>query len=158
MRRKLFYIMLTSVLLFVVVMPSSAQTQNKYASSSIFKADDFVRKPGGFLHKLIDPSKFEMQQSYSLSFMSDGRRSGNLGLYLNTMNFQISDPLMMQVRVGYMHQPLGGNTMMSRQQSGGQVFLQRAMMKYKPTENMSVTLDYQSYPSPMLSPYSYYNR
>lgn len=152
MKQRISFIL---ILTLGVTLFLSGQSQTDWTKKTIFKPDDFVRKPGGFLHKLIDPSKFEMQQSYSLSFMSDGRRSGNLGLYLNTLNYQFSDPLMMQIRVGVMHQPLGGNQMVS--EKNGQVFLQRAMLRYQPMDNMSVTLDYQSYPSPMMSPY-YWNR
>lgn len=123
--------------------------------SSIFKPDKLVQKPAGFLSQLIDPNKFSMSQSYSISFLSSGRQSTNVGLYLNTLNYQFSDPLRMQVRVGYMHQPLGG--MASRTGQNGNVFLQRAMLEYKPTESMTFTVDYQQIPYNTLSPY-YWNR
>ncbi len=130
---------------------SSANAQSgETKQSSIFKANEFVKKPEGFLKYLINPAKFEMQQSYSLSFTSVGGRGYNQGLYLNTMNYRFSDPLLMQVRIGYLHQPLGGNQLMSDQ--NGKVFLQKAMLQYKPTENMSIILDYESIPSPMMSP------
>jgi hypothetical protein len=32
---------------------------------------------------LLDPSRFSMHQSYSMSYMSDGRNSDMTGLYLN---------------------------------------------------------------------------
>jgi hypothetical protein len=123
--------------------------------SSIFNPDELSQKPAGFLNQLIDPDKFSMSQSYSLSFMSSGRQSTNIGLYLNTINYRISDPLMAQVSVGYMHQPLGG--MASQANQNGQVFLQRAMLQYKPTENMTFTVDYQQIPYNAMSPY-YWNR
>ena len=133
----------------LLVAQFSAWAQNsEMKTSSIFKADDFVKKPDGFLKYLLDPAKFEMQQSYSLSFTSFGGRGYNQGLYLNTMNYRFSDPLLMQVRIGYLHQPLGGNQLMAEQ--NGKVFLQKAMLQYKPAENMSITLDYESIPSPMM--------
>ena len=147
MKRAVVILMLGGLLM----VQSSALAQSSEAkTSSIFKADDFVKKPDGFLKYLINPAKFEMQQSYTLSFTSFGGRGYNQGLYLNTMNYRFSDPLMMQVRIGYLHQPLGGNQLMSEQ--NGKVFLQRAMLQYKPAENMSITFDYESYPSPLMSP------
>lgn len=125
--------------------------QQQSNQSSMIKPGEMVQKPAGFLNQLIDPNKFSMSQSYSLSFLSDGRQSANVGLYLNTMNYQFSDPLRMQVRVGYMHQPLGGATLQNNQ--NGSVFLQRAMLQYKPFENLTFTLDYQQLPHAPMSPY-----
>ncbi|HDQ44788.1 MAG TPA: hypothetical protein ENN17_04700 [bacterium] len=129
---------------------ASVAAQTDGTRKTFFKPDEVIRRPTGFLNSLIDPAKFEMQQSYSLSFLSLGGRGYNQGLYLNTMNYRFSDPLMMQIRVGYLHQPLGGQPMMSDQQ--GKVFLQRAMLEYRPMDNLSIKLDYESYPSPLMSP------
>ena len=70
---------------------------------------------------------------------------------------EFSDPLTMQVRVGYLHQPFGGVLNKGGMQNGinGTLFLQRAMIQYKPTKNMSITVDYQAYPSSMVSPFHY---
>lgn len=95
-----------------------------------------------------------MSHSYSLSYMSVGRQHFNQGLYLNTLDIHIADPLQMQVRFGYLHQPFGD--MNNQQLMDGKLFLQRAMLKYEPAENMSIIFDYQTYPSPMMMPSSYY--
>ena len=142
---------LIMTILSMTVIPGFAQ-QNP-DQSSIFNPGELVQKPTGFLNQLIDPNKFSMSQSYSLSFMSSGKYSTNVGLYLNTLNYQIADPLTAQVRVGYMHQPLGG--MSSQYDQSGKVFLQRAMLQYKPTDNMTFTLDYQQIPYNAMSPYTW---
>lgn len=143
------------IMLGLILTAAAVFGQQNPNQSSIFKPGELTQKPTGFLNQLIDPNKFSMSQSYSLSFMSSGRQSTNVGLYLNTMNYQISDPLLMQVRVGYMHQPLGG--MSSQTSQNGNVFLQRAMLQYKPTDSMTFTVDYQQIPYNTLSPY-YWNR
>jgi hypothetical protein len=135
----------------LLILNASLFAETRETKKSIFKANEFVQKPQGFLKYLIDPARFEMTQSYSLSFTSIGGRGYNQGLYLNTMNYRFSNPLLMQVRVGYLHQPLGGNQILSDQ--NGKLFLQRAMLQYKSTENTTLMLDYQSYPSTMMSPY-----
>jgi len=128
--------------------------QDLKEEKTIFKPSELVQKPSGFLNTLIDPAKFEMSHSYSLSYLSSGDQSTNVGLYLNTMTYRFSDPLLMQLRIGYMHQPLGGNhhTLSSQQ---GTVFLQGAHLLYRPGKNMLISIDYESYPTMFFSPYRY---
>ncbi|MFH1940870.1 MAG: hypothetical protein ABIL68_02105 [bacterium] len=140
-------------LMVLLMMAALARAQSENPRTSIYKSSNLGLRPKGFLDNLLDLSKFSMTHSYSISFTSMGRQTFSQGLYLNTMNYQFSDPLRMQVRIGYLHQPLGvfgnSNTM------NGQVFVQRAMLQYKPYKNMSITVDYQSIPSRMVSPYYY---
>jgi hypothetical protein len=119
-----------------------AQSENK---SVVFKPGKTFDKPTGFLNSLLDPSRFSMSQSYTMSFMRVGNQTLNQGLYLNTMNYRISNPLLAQVRVGFLHQPFGayGNT----GDQNGKLFLQRAMLQYRPSDKMSIVFDYQAYPT-----------
>ncbi|MBN1780458.1 hypothetical protein JW948_04980 [bacterium] len=134
----------------LVVVPILAQETSE--PRSVFDASEFSLKPEGFLRNLIDPAKFDMSQSYSLSVLSTGKQSMNQGMYLNTMTYRFSDPLLMQLRVGYLHQPFGGNNSLMPSQQGS-LFIQGAYLQYKPMENMTISIDYQSYPSSILSPY-----
>jgi hypothetical protein len=54
---------------------------------------------------LLDPSRVKMWHSYTFSYFSGGGRSGNIGLYMNTIEYRPSDPLKIQVSLGYLHQP-----------------------------------------------------
>ena len=142
------------ILLLTLIMVSLAGAQLKTQKSNVFKPSSLAQRPKGFLDALVDPSKFSMSHSYSLSLFSVGNRSFNQGLYLNTLNYQFSNPLRMQLRIGFLHQPLGGSGMTSQQ--NGKVFVQRALIEYKPSKNFSLSVDYQSYPSSMYySPYRY---
>lgn len=141
------------VLLMVILVPCFVRAQSEAPKSNVFLPSEMFQKSKGFLDSLIDPSRFSMSQSYTMSFYSIGNQSFNQGLYLNTMNFQVSNPLMMQVRIGYLHQPLGG--LGTNNGINGKLFLQRAMLQYKPTETMSFTIDYQVFPSSFMSPYYY---
>ena len=95
-----------------------------------------------------------MSHSYSLSYVSFGKQGSTQGLYLNTMNYRFSDPLLMQVRIGYLHQPFGGPGHLNAIDNN--LFLQRAMLQYRPSTNFSITVDYQVLPSPMVYPYHYW--
>ena len=145
------------VLSIIVLVSMTASTQDFSSKSHIFKPSDLVQKPSGLLSSFIDPARFDMNQSYSVSYLSSGKQSSNIGLYLNTLTYQIADPLLMQLRIGYMHQPFGqSNRPLVNSKEGG-LFVQGAHLLYKPTENMMISFEYANYPSPMLSPY-YWNR
>jgi len=138
------------VVLLFVFLPLIVRAQFKSQKSAIFKPSDLIYRPTGIFSGLLDPSKFHMSQSYSLSFFSYGKAMLNQGLYLNTMSYRFSDPLWMQVQIGYLHQPFGQTSgIMS---SNGKLFLHRASVVYTPSEKFTVMFDYQSMPV-MFSPY-----
>jgi len=139
------------ILIMVMIFPLLLSAQNIGGKTSILKTFQGLSKPVGFLDALFSSSKFSMSQSYSVSFGSYGGQSFNSGLYLNTMNFQLSKPLFMQVRMGYAHQPFN---IAGDRPNKGQFFLQKAMLQYKPSENTQITIEYQSIPAGMFSPYS----
>ncbi|MCJ7813747.1 hypothetical protein MUP95_10580, partial [bacterium] len=118
------YCLILSLIVYDVAIEQSENEQ-----SNILNNSQLFKKPAGFLDSLIDPSKFSMSHSYSLSYFSWGGKSFSQGLYLNTMNYQLSEPLFMQVRIGYAHQPFG----IMNQSNGmnGKVFVQRALIEYK---------------------------
>jgi len=151
--RKFFLFVICCVVLLLGTRQLFSQTQS---TVSIFKPSPWKSQQKGFLDHLLNSSRIKMSHSYSLSYMSMGSQSFNQGLYLNTLDIDIADPLQMQVRFGYLHQPFGN--MNNLTQMDGKFFLQRAMLMYQPTENMSIVFDYQAYPSPMMLPNSYYYR
>lgn len=152
--------MVLGILFLSLLGTSVAAAQIKTSESNIVQPTSLTDNSKGFLSALLDPSKFSMSHSYSVSLFSVGKQTFSQGLYLNTMNYKFSDPLTMQVRIGFMHQPLGsmGLTSNPYDNQNGKLFLQRARLQYKPSENMSFTIDYQVLPSSMYySPY-YYRR
>ncbi len=152
---------ITLFVILIIVAPVFAQVDQPQSFSS-YVSGLTLKKPAGFLDALVKSDKFSMSHSYSLSYMSAGKYSGSMGLYLNTMKYQFSDPLTMQVSVGYLHHPFGGGIKgLNKNPGQGEVFLESASFQYKPTETMSITVDYRQIPQSMMySPYSsnYFNR
>ncbi len=93
----------------------------------------------------LDPNKFSMSHSYSLSFSSYGGNSFNQGLYLNTMQYQLFDPLTVHLQLGVAHQPFGN------QLQGGsfknELFISSAGFEYKPNRNLTLQLEYSRQPA-----------
>lgn len=104
----------------------------------------------------LNPNKFSMSHSYSLEFTSFGGQAFNRGLYLNTMQYQFSDPITMYLQIGMQHQPFGSQVENSPYQS--KVFVSGAGLQYKPSDNFKVQLEYSEQPGLYYSPYYHRDR
>jgi hypothetical protein len=90
---------------------------------------------------LAQPSRFSMHQSYSLSAMSTSQGSASSGLYLNTLSYQLSQPLVVFVDVGF-HTPLHSSLPgMNASAGAGSVVLPRMGLEYKPSERLTMNLE-----------------
>ena len=99
----------------------------------------------------LNPNRFSMQQSYSLSYMSLGGQGFSQGVYLNTMSYQIANPLQFSVQWGIMNNPLGTFGAPAAFQDG--FFLSGANLEYKPSDKFSVGIQVNSYPTRYYGPY-----
>jgi hypothetical protein len=103
----------------------------------------------------LDPNRFSMQQSFSLSYISLGGHGYSQGVYLNTMAYRFSDPLKISLQWGVLNQPLGNFGVPSLYQSG--FFFSGASLEYKPSRNLSIGLQVNRTPGGWLgSPYRNY--
>ena len=99
----------------------------------------------------LDPMRFSMSHSYSLSFSSFGGNAYHQGLYLNTMNYEVSDKLSTYLQVGVRHHPFAGRD--SQFNGQNQIFLSGAGLQYQPAENLSVQFEFSQQPD--YNPYRY---
>lgn len=125
---------------------------------------DLLRSPlqSGQGLSLFAPSRFSFRNSYTLSFMSNGRQGNLLGLYVGSVNYQIAKPLEVTVNLGYLHQPQ--NFVARNRQSGinGQI-LPSIRLDFRPSENFFFRIDVGSYPAwggtpNLYDPYYFWNR
>lgn len=136
------------------VSPIGQATNTQTSFTGAPKAGDLVNAPSGMGWGLLDPSRFRMRQSYSLSYMSGDAGSGSVGMYMNTIEYQLFKPLTLHVGLGYLHQPFGSRGANS---AGLAVddgfFIPSAGLEYRPSENFLLMVDFRQYPSGT-SPYS----
>lgn len=105
----------------------------------------------GFANFLgLNPEKFSMQQSYTLAFTSFGGYGMAQGVYLNTMRYQLSNPLSVSVQWGVLTNLTDTNRISPYQ---GGFFISGANLAYQPNENFHIGIQYSSYPGP-----AYYGR
>lgn len=152
---------LTLVFLLVSVpLVASAQLKSQANGLDMRKILQFGVNPiGVFSKSFLDPEKFHMSQSYSFSVGSFGGSSMNQAMYLNTMSYQISNPLSVSMQWGYMmNQPLGGGENKALGFNYGLpfnngFFISGAQLKYQPSENTVLKIEFRQMP---YNPY-YYN-
>ncbi len=101
----------------------------------------------------LNPARFSMSQSYSLSYLSYGGRGFSQGIYLNTMQYQLADPLSVRVQWGMAHQPFASAGLQGIYGNG--LFFSGANVEYKPSEKLRIGLSIDSYPPGTLSPNAY---
>ncbi len=134
-----------TICLFIFPVVSSAQIRNQKVDIGKALKPSKVNNIVSLLG--LDPQKFSMNHSYSLSFGSMGGHGYNSGLYLNRMTYQFSEPLTLYFQVGVQHHPLGnkvGNTTLQNQ-----MFVSGAGLQYKPFDNFSMHFEYSQTPASM---------
>ena len=134
-------------LLAIVLVTTFASAQFKAKSNdepsvsqSLIRSDD-----SGLLFGWFDPGKLKMTQSYSLSYQTFGQNGLALGVYTNSLSYQISNPLSVQMDVSVMHSPY--NTFgdkLGKSLSG--IYLSRAQINYKPSDNMLFQVQFRQLP------------
>lgn len=142
-----------SALLIILTLTLSAfgQFRDNYSPSS----QSFFRQPvtGGLFNGLIDQSRMSMSQSYSLSYASSGSDGFMQGFYLNNIRYRLSNPLTLDMQLGFMHTPYNtyqGNGL----NSFNAEFIGGVNLTYKPSNNVSFSLGVARMPY-YYSPYSY---
>ena len=95
---------------------------------------------------LLDPSRLHMTQSYTFAYSSSKYGSQSLGLYLNSLEYQISDPLKIRLDLAYLHDPstLIGNS--SSALNNGKL-LPGISLSWKPSKNLFFQFNYREVPA-----------
>ena len=126
----------------------AAGTTDPGSFSGAPRAGDLLETPraGGF--SLLDPSRFKMSQSYTMSYFSGSGYSGSIGLYMNTIEYRLWQPLTVRVGLGYLHQPLGflSNSGARSELDEGRL-LPNFSLLYRPSNRFQLLIDYRTVPT-----------
>ncbi|MFQ5864318.1 MAG: hypothetical protein ACE5IW_03720 [bacterium] len=148
---------LSFAILFTLILPSLIFAQlKKQEKVDMAKALTYPTRLQSIVGLIgLNPNKFSMSHSYTLSFTSFGGHSFSQGLYLNTMKYQLSNPLTMYLQIGFLNQPFGGFGQKSPFES--KLFLSGAGFEFKPSDSFKVQFEFSQSPGATYSPY-YHNR
>ena len=98
----------------------------------------------GNLLGFFNPENFSMQNSLSYSYISAGGTGLSVASYTNSMFYKIFDPLNVRVDLTLQGTPLGASTPYQSALNG--LFLSRAELNYKPSQNFSIKVQYNHLP------------
>ncbi len=113
--------------------------------------------PSKSAFSLLDPSRFHMTNSFSLMYSSSNGRSQSLGMYLNSIEYQISDPLKIRLDLGYVQNTSSLFNSNNGIQNNGKI-LPGVSISWKPAKNLFFQFNYREIPAYYNSGYydSYY--
>ena len=139
--------LITIILLLVGVLPLQAQLKSQLPKP--LTVEDAIQIPGAgsnnSLLSFIDPNRFFMNQSYALSYSSYGGGS-SMGVYQNQMSYIFSEKLMMNARLGFMHNPLGIGNYTTNQTNLMDNLIYGFDLSYKPKDNVFFNIRFDKRP------------
>ena len=105
--------------------------------------------PNNTRFSLLDLSRLKIRNSYTVSYLSSGNHSGSFGLFVTSFEYQLSNPLNIQVDLGYLHQPfsMGRNNIDINSR-----ILPNVRVNYSPSPYFNLSVNFMS----MGNQYRYY--
>jgi hypothetical protein len=104
----------------------------------------------------INPNNFSMKHSVDLSYSAFGNQGMALGVYTNSMLYKFTDNLNISADVSLVNSPYNSFGKDFANQING-IYLTKAELNYKPWENVTMSVQYRSYPFGSYG-FSRYNR
>lgn len=119
-----------------------AQFKNQTERPNISTA--LTGMPSSFLGGFLNPEKFRMHHSVSMSFGSFAGQSMMLSSYINSIDYQFSKDLLLQANLGIMSSPyntFGKNFFLNKPQ-----FFGSAQLNYRISDKAHIMLRFDSSP------------
>jgi hypothetical protein len=98
-------------------------------------------KGGDFFSNLLDPNRFSMHQSVSMSMVSSGFGSYGLSMFTNTFSYKASDNLFLSADVSAVYSPFSSFGKGFQDQMNG-LYLTNARLDWKLGESTFMRLEY----------------
>lgn len=134
---------------------SNAQFKSDLENKSNIQNGILNTSSFGSLLGFINPDNFSMHHTFDLSFSSFGSLgSMTLGVYTNSMEYKFSDKLNIQTDISIINSPYSTFGKDFSKQING-IYLNRAALNYKISDNMKVFVEYRSFPGGYYSPFGY---
>lgn len=149
-------LLMTVFLVLLFTVNSQAQLKRDMGNPNISSVLSTTN--GNFLLGFLDPSKIHMHHNFSMSYSAFGSQGMMLNSYLNTIDFQLTDKLLLQTNIGLMNSPY--NTFGENFYLNDTKLFGGAKLKYNFNEKSSLQLQFDYAPYyyyPTLGSYRYNN-
>jgi hypothetical protein len=142
------------ITLVLLILPalSIAQLKTNVTKPNISERLETSKSNDAFVG-FLDPSRFRMSHSLSMSYMSFGGGGAVVNSYINTLHYKFSEDLFLTTNIGIMNTPY--STLPGNENQNGYEFFGGAELKYFPTEKSAIYLRIEK--SPGIYSGNYYN-
>ncbi|MCF8262762.1 MAG: hypothetical protein K9J12_18430 [Melioribacteraceae bacterium] len=135
--------------IFVILLLSTVTVLGQFKDSKDNELDiaGSILRPASpsFLFGLIDPGKLSVNHSVSLSYGASGNNGMALSVYTNTINYDFSNKLNLEVETSMVNSPYNSFGDDFTSQING-IYLSKARLNYSPSENTRITIQYNNSP------------
>ena len=142
--------------ILVVLLPVLGFAQLKTSISKPNLSETLETQQKDAFTGFLDPARFHMSHSLSMSYMSLGGGGAVINTYVNTLNYQFSDELFLTTNLGIMNTPY--NSLPGSDQMNQYEFFGGAELKYLPSKNTAIFLRVEKTPGYYYNGYPYNNR
>lgn len=141
-------------ILLIVSSISFSQFKDKDITSPVL--DGITNySPSGFLSNFLNPNNFKMNHSVGMSYSTMGGNGVALSTYTNSMALRLTENLNIEVDASLVASPYSSFGQEHQKEING-IYLTRAQLNYKISENSNLMIQYRS-PAPGMYYNSYYN-
>jgi hypothetical protein len=147
------------MMLFVVIitMTGFAQFKDSEAQLPDIKSGILAQPSSSFsLFSFINPQNFHMQQSVGMSYSTFGGQGMAMGVYTNSMSYQFTDNLNVQLDASVVNTPYSTLGKQFNNSING-IYISNAAVNFRPWKDLYISVQYRNVPYSMYSPYSYSN-
>jgi len=142
------------LILLIVSSISFSQFKDKDITPTIF--DGITNySPSGFLSNFLNPNNFQMNHSVGMSYSTIGGSGVALSTYTNSMALRLTENLNIEVDASLVASPYSSFGQEHQKDING-IYLTRAQLNYKISENSNLMIQYRS-PAPGMYYNGYYN-
>jgi len=126
---------------------ANAQLKTQLPEAGVTQS--LLRNPTTSWLGLLDPSRFQMRHSLSFSYLSIAGQSLGIGMYTNSMFYQISNPLSVRLDVSMIYSPMSSFSPQVQNSLNG-IFINRAEINYRPSKDFLIQFQFRQ--APFVSP------
>ncbi len=133
------------ILIILLVLAVAAGTYAQYRDESTPPSiKSRFTDPQSGLFNIFDNPNLDMSHSFSMAFSSSSRGSVLQQMYMNSIRYRLSNPLSLNLRLGYLQQPYssyeGGFT------NDNGAFMGSANLMYRPAKNVFISFGISNIP------------
>jgi len=144
------------VLVFAVMIGTGLSQYRPTGLSTEHISDGIINQSQGTpLLGFLNSSNFQMHHMYDVSYSTSGSNSLALTTYTNSMSYQFSKNLNVQVDASVVYSPYSSLGKTFENNING-VYLSRAAINYQPWKDVFISVQYRNLPVTYYSPFSGY--